>query len=92
MHSKDKEPQHSRMASLMPILISAIAVPLAMLMWLGNMAFTFFTGADSHRDSKYYIISHNVQDSIRQRPYNFRLVVKILSSESEIPVPSVIRR
>jgi hypothetical protein len=29
---------------LLPLVICAIALPLSMIMWIGNLAFSFFTG------------------------------------------------
>nr|CAD7262844.1 unnamed protein product [Timema shepardi] len=39
----------SRWAAPLPILICTVAIPLSMLMWLGNLAFSFFTHGDSSR-------------------------------------------
>nr|CAD7446565.1 unnamed protein product [Timema bartmani] len=39
----------SRWATPLPILICAVAIPLSMLMWLGNLALSFFTYGDSSR-------------------------------------------
>lgn len=31
-------------AKLLPVLVCAVALPLSMIMWIGNLAFSFFTG------------------------------------------------
>jgi hypothetical protein len=44
--------KHSKMAAMTPVVIMAFAVPLAMLLWLGNMAFSFFTSGHDHGKSR----------------------------------------
>jgi hypothetical protein len=34
-------------AELLLVLICALALPLSMIMWIGNLAFSFFTGGAS---------------------------------------------
>jgi hypothetical protein len=39
---------------LLPVLVCAVALPLSMIMWIGNLAFSFFTGGANaiHGDGK----------------------------------------
>jgi hypothetical protein len=47
-----KHDQGSAFTSLMPIILTAVAVPLSMFLWIGNMAFSFFTSAhDSGKET-----------------------------------------
>jgi uncharacterized YccA/Bax inhibitor family protein len=41
-------------AELLLVLICALALPLSMIMWIGNLAFSFFTGGASaiHHEGK----------------------------------------
>jgi hypothetical protein len=41
-------------AELLLVLICALALPLSMIMWIGNLAFSFFTGGASaiHQEGK----------------------------------------
>jgi len=47
----DSKEQHSTLSTFMPVILAAVAVPLSMFLWIGNMAFSFFTGGqDIHRE------------------------------------------
>ncbi|XP_065339888.1 transmembrane protein 19 [Cloeon dipterum] len=47
----NKDEQQSVLSALMPILLAAVAVPLSMFLWIGNMALSFFTGShEMHRE------------------------------------------
>jgi len=41
-------------SKLLPVLVCAVALPLSMIMWIGNLAFSFFTGGANavHSDGK----------------------------------------
>jgi len=41
-------------SKLLPVLVCAVALPLSMIMWIGNLAFSFFTGGANavHGDGK----------------------------------------
>jgi hypothetical protein len=41
-------------AELLLVLICALSLPLSMIMWIGNLAFSFFTGGASaiHHEGK----------------------------------------
>lgn len=41
-------------SKLLPVLVFAVALPLSMIMWIGNLAFSFFTGGANavHSDGK----------------------------------------
>ncbi|KAF4532227.1 hypothetical protein B566_EDAN004313 [Ephemera danica] len=45
MHPQEKR---TSMAALAPVIIMAFAVPMALMLWLGNMAFSFFTAGHEH--------------------------------------------
>jgi len=44
-------------AKLLPLLVFAVALPLSMIMWIGNLAFSFFTGGANavHSDDGFVI-------------------------------------
>jgi hypothetical protein len=44
---------------LLPVLVCAVALPLSMVMWIGNLAFSFFTGGANavHSDGKSVLLT-----------------------------------
>jgi hypothetical protein len=46
-------------AKLLPLLVFAVALPLSMIMWIGNLAFSFFTGGANavHSDGKSVLLT-----------------------------------
>jgi hypothetical protein len=46
--------ENSRATNLLPVLICAVALPLSMIMWFGNLAFSFFAGGANaiHHEGK----------------------------------------
>jgi hypothetical protein len=46
-------------AKLLPMLVCAVALPLSMVMWIGNLAFSFFTGGANavHSDGKSVLLT-----------------------------------
>ncbi|XP_021925954.1 transmembrane protein 19 isoform X2 [Zootermopsis nevadensis] len=39
--------ENPKAANLLPVLICAVALPLSMTMWIGNLAFSFFAGGEN---------------------------------------------
>jgi hypothetical protein len=46
--------KYPKRAELLLVFICALALPLSMIMWIGNLAFSFFTGGASaiHHEGK----------------------------------------
>jgi len=46
-------------SKLLPVLVCAVALPLSMIMWIGNLAFSFFTGGANavHSDGKSVLLT-----------------------------------
>jgi hypothetical protein len=46
-------------AKLLPVLLCAVALPLSMVMWIGNLTFSFFTGGANavHSDGKSVLLT-----------------------------------
>jgi uncharacterized YccA/Bax inhibitor family protein len=46
--------ENSKSANLLPVLICGVALPVSIIMWTGNLAFSFFTGGANaiHHEGK----------------------------------------
>ena len=46
-------------SKLLPVLVCAFALPLSMVLWIGNLAFSFFTGGANavHSDGKAVLLT-----------------------------------
>lgn len=51
--------ESAKEARLLPVLVCAVALPLSMVMWIGNLAFSFFTGGANavHSDGKSVLLT-----------------------------------
>lgn len=50
--------ENPKAANLLPVLICAVALPLSMTMWIGNLAFSFFAGGENsiHHEGKNVVV------------------------------------
>jgi hypothetical protein len=78
--------EYPKRTELLLVLICALALPLSMIMWIGNLAFTFFTGGASavHHEGKnvfslfFFVVQFFGVSAVSLLQLRFRIHIKKL--------------